>query len=104
MLAPGEVRELRVRAERPGEYVYHANARTPLDRALRRRGFLAGAIVVDSAGAPARPRDRNFVLLTTADSLTSAGVPDTRREVLAINGRSWPHTERLDAVVGDTLV
>jgi FtsP/CotA-like multicopper oxidase with cupredoxin domain len=44
------------------------------------------------------------VLQTTVDSLTSAGVPDTRREVLAINGRSWPHTERLDATIGDTLV
>ena len=104
VLAPGEVREMRMRAERPGSYPYHANARKPLDRVLRMRGFLAGAIIVDSASSAARPRDRVFVLLAVGDSLTPAGVPDTRREILAINGRSWPHTERLDATVGDTLV
>ncbi len=103
VLAPGEVRELCIRAARPGNYLYHANARTPLDRVLRMRGFLAGAIVVDSANVP-RPKDRIFVLLSSVDSVTSAGLPDTRRGILAINGRSWPHTERLDATVGDTLV
>jgi manganese oxidase len=104
VLAPGEAREIRVRAERPGNYLYHANGRSPIDRTLRMRGFLAGAIVVDSAGSAAPPKDRIFVLLDTVDSLTSAGVPDTRREILAINGRSWPHTERLGATVGDTVV
>ncbi|HSJ62912.1 MAG TPA: hypothetical protein VK922_03290 [Gemmatimonadaceae bacterium] len=44
VLRPGEVRELRVRAERPGNYLYHANARTSLDRVLRMRGLLAGAV------------------------------------------------------------
>jgi FtsP/CotA-like multicopper oxidase with cupredoxin domain len=103
VLFPGDMRELRVRAERPGNYVYHANARAPIDRALRMRGLLTGAIIVDTTNAP-RPRDRVFVLQTTVDSLTAMGTPDTRREVLAINGRSWPHTERLDATVGDTVV
>lgn len=104
VLAPGDAGELRVRAERSGNYLYHANARTPLDRALRMRGFLVGAIIVDSAGSAPRPKDRVLVLTSTDDSLTSTGVPDTRREILAINGRSWPHTERLDATVGDTLI
>ena len=103
VLAPGSVRELRIRAERPGDYMYHANARSPLDRVLRMRGFLAGAIIVDSAGSADPPRDRVFVLLALVESLTPAGVPDAGREVLAINGRSWPHTERLEATVGDTL-
>ena len=104
VLTPGDKRELRVKAERPGNYLYYANGRTRLDRAVRLRGFLTGAIIVDSAGSSRPTRDRVFVLLSTVDSLTSIGVPDTRREVRAINGRSWPHTERLDATVGDTLV
>ena len=104
VLAPGDARELRVRAVRPGTYLYYANGRTSLDRVLRMRGLLAGAIVVDSAGSVAPARDRVLVLLDTVDSLTAAGVPETRREVLAINGRSWPHTERLHAAVGDTVV
>ena len=53
VLAPGEVRELRVRAARPGNYLYHANARAPIDRTLRMRGFLTGAIIVDTAGSAA---------------------------------------------------
>ena len=104
VLAPGEQRELRVRAERPGNYLYHANARTPIDRALRIRGLLSGAIIVDTAGTTGPRPDRVMVLQTTVDSLTATGVPDTRREILGINGRSWPHTERLEATVGDTLM
>ena len=102
VMTPGEARELRVRAARPGSYVYYANGRSALDRVLRMRGLLAGAIIVDSAGAPP-PRDRVFVLLDAVDSLTSYNTPVTRREVLAINGRSWPHTERLSYVAGDTV-
>jgi len=105
VLTPGQARELRVRAARPGSYVYHANGRSAVDRVLRLRGLLAGAIVVDSARAPGTPppRDRVLMLLDVVDSLNSYGVPLNRREVLAINGRSWPHTERLSYVVGDTV-
>ena len=73
VLTPGEARELRVRATRPGSYLYHANGRSALDRVLRMRGLLAGAIIVDSARAPGTPppRDRVFVLLDVVDSLTS---------------------------------
>jgi FtsP/CotA-like multicopper oxidase with cupredoxin domain len=103
VLAPREVREIRMRAVRPGNYLYHANGRKSLDRTLRIRGFLSGAIIVDSAHQTTPPDDRVMVLQTSVDSLTAAGVPDTRREILAINGRSWPHTERLTATVGDTI-
>jgi FtsP/CotA-like multicopper oxidase with cupredoxin domain len=104
VVPPSQTGELRVRAERAGNYVYFANGRSALDRVLRMRGFLAGALVVDSAGSTGPPRDRVLVLLDAVDSLTAAGLPDTRREILAINGRSWPHTERIEATVGDTVV
>ena len=105
VLTPGDARELRIRATRPGSYLYHANGRSALDRVLRMRGLLAGAIIVDSARGPGAPppRDRVLVLLDVVDSLNSYNVPLNRREVLAINGRSWPHTERLSYVVGDTV-
>jgi FtsP/CotA-like multicopper oxidase with cupredoxin domain len=104
VVAPGANGELRARAARPGNYIYYANARTPLDRALRMRGFLAGALIVDSShSGPPRRNDRVFVLLDAVDSLTAGGLPATPREVLAINGRSWPHTERIEATVGDSL-
>jgi manganese oxidase len=102
VVPPAAVRELRIRAQRPGNYVYRANANSRLDRVLRIRGLLSGALIVDSLGAH-EPRDRVFMINGIVDSLTADGVPDAHREVLAINGRSWPHTERLDASVGDTL-
>jgi len=99
-LAPGETGELVVRAARPGNYAYRAYGRTAMDRSFRIRGLLGGAIVVDSG--PATP-DRVLVLLDATDRITSTGTPDRTREVLGINGRSWPHTERIQARVGDTL-
>jgi FtsP/CotA-like multicopper oxidase with cupredoxin domain len=82
---------------------------------------LAGAIVVDTAGATAPPRDRVFVIMETPDAKAvayadsaheTANVPRSRLGVLAspigrfiftINGRAWPNTERIPATVGDSL-
>lgn len=75
VLAPRETREIRVRARRPGNYLYHANGRTALDRVLRLRGLLSGAIIVDSAHHTTRPDDRVMVLQTSVDSLTRSGEP-----------------------------
>ncbi len=61
-------------------------------------------MVVDSFGSVAPPRDRVFVLLAATDSADPVlGFPINERTVRAINGRSWPHTERLGATVGDTM-
>jgi FtsP/CotA-like multicopper oxidase with cupredoxin domain len=99
-IAPGNAGELVVRATRPGNYAYRAYGRTALDRSFRIRGLLGGAVVVDS-GPPTA--DRVLVLLTTSDRMTATGTPDRTREVRGINGRSWPHTERISTWVGDTL-
>ena len=99
-LAPGQTGELVVRAARPGNYAYRAYGRTAMDRSFRIRGLLGGAIVVDSG--PPSP-DRVLVLLSTSDRMTQSGTPDRTRDILGINGRSWPHTERIQARVGDTL-
>jgi FtsP/CotA-like multicopper oxidase with cupredoxin domain len=61
--------------------------------------MLGGALVVDSAGVTGAYRDR--VMVMQALSLLSDTA--TLSPVMAINGRSWPHTERLLAAVGDTL-
>ena len=67
------------------------------------KGLLAGAIIVDSADVPSRP-DRVFVMNWLVDSLTADGQqPNFDRMIFSINGRSWPHTERLSATVGDSL-
>jgi manganese oxidase len=102
-IVPGATREMRVRAPAPGTYLYRATTSTALGRLLGVGGLLAGAMVADSTpGAP--PRDRIFVLSGATDGADPIfGGSLLGRTVRAINGRSWPHTERIRARVGDTL-
>ena len=112
VIAPGAVGQLVTRATAPGNYVYRATTPAPANQLTRIEGVLAGALVVDSAGAPDRPHDRVFVMMLTLDSATVAslnangraqfGAPGVR-VVFTINGRSWPNTEGLSATVGDSL-
>ena len=98
---PGQTREIRFAAGVPGTYHYWA---TTADSALNRRraveSQLGGAFIVDPRGSV--PSDRVFVMTEWDDSeLLVDEVVDARtRRVFAINGRSWPHTERLDEQVG----
>jgi FtsP/CotA-like multicopper oxidase with cupredoxin domain len=101
-LAPGELREVRFKATAPGTY-YYAGATTPAP--VLGRGTedsqLNGAIVVDPPESTG-PADRVFLISWwfTIDSTSPSGLG---RATLAINGRSWPHTERLDVSQGDSL-
>ncbi|HET8622185.1 MAG TPA: multicopper oxidase domain-containing protein [Gemmatimonadales bacterium] len=104
VIPPGQRRELRVRAATPGTFLYRATTGTPLSRQLRLGGLLTGAVVVDSTPRIEPARDRVFVILQASDSADPVlDFPSHERTVRAINGRSWPHTERLRATVGDTL-
>ena len=98
VVEPGQSRTVRFAAGTPGTYLYWADAGVQ-DTNRVEREQLAGALVVDSAGA--RPDDRIFVIniwgTPKADDTTRYG------NALAINGLSWPHSERIDATVGDTL-
>jgi FtsP/CotA-like multicopper oxidase with cupredoxin domain len=98
----GETRDIRISAATPGTYLYRAIVKASRRRVLRIDGFMAGAFIVDSAGVVGTPRDRVLVLQAASDSL-DAQLQDLASPVMAINGRSWPHTERFDATVGDTL-
>ena len=61
------------------------------------REQLAGALVIDSAGA--RTDDRIFVINIWGEPVDSV----VYRNALAINGRSFPHGELIEPLVGDTL-
>ena len=118
VVAAGTEGTLATRAELPGNYAYRGETPTKSGgtKALG-SGLLAGAIVVDTVGAVAPPHDRVFVVMATQDSAeracidTASGTNAVRnarncggeRLHYSINGESWPHTERLHAVVGDTL-
>ncbi|MEO7520493.1 MAG: multicopper oxidase domain-containing protein [Gemmatimonas sp.] len=92
-IAPGATGAARFTASVPGTYAY--GGATIVGDSLHQLGTanqLLGALIVD--GANPQP-DRVFVI--------SVWPPAPGRFVLAINGKSWPHTERLDMVQGDSV-
>jgi manganese oxidase len=99
-LAPGATRQTRLRLDTPGTYYYWG---TTTGRLLGGRmhedAQLSGAIVVDEPGRPA-PAGRIFVIGMWGD--TAGGAPSVQH-LFVVNGRSWPHTERLSYAVGDTV-
>ena len=113
VVAPGTVGTLVTRATVPGNYVYRAMTSTRASRVLGFSGLLSGAIVIDTAGAAPRPNDRVFVIMETPDSAAFACADTAQRNplvecrtgrlVFTINGRSWPNTARIPAMVGDSL-
>ena len=108
IVLPGETRDLRIVATIPGTYLYRAISYRAISglrggRRLRIDGLLAGALIVDSAGVVATPGDRVLVLQAASDTLELLEVGSDAPPVMAVNGRSWPHTERLGATVGDSL-
>lgn len=102
VVPPGERREARFRLDAPGTYFYWGTTmRRAVDYRTQEDAQLTGAIVVDTRGTPARC-DRVFVIGMWTDTVHRSRVH--RKRVLAvINGRSWPHTERLRSAVGDTV-
>ena len=119
VIGPGERRAWRFKATTAGTYYYWGRT-DPLPAypgpGRGRDGTLVGALIVDSAGA--RPsRDRVLVITTWTDTSSELGVKSVqadrimRREMFpratwaafTVNGRSWPHTERLSYTAGDTV-
>ncbi|HST57476.1 MAG TPA: multicopper oxidase domain-containing protein [Longimicrobium sp.] len=101
VVPPGEARELRARPRAGGNHAYHATTSRRITNASGFGWMLSGALIVDPPGAV--PDDRVLVIQIATDSLVSAGFAVPEVSLFAINGRSWPHTERLDATAGDTL-
>src|SRR6185437_341306 len=117
VIAPGAVETLTTRSGVPGNYAYHGETPLSSGKVDHLVGLLAGAIVIDTAGAVAPPRDRVFVIMASKDAAetmcrdTITG-NDARQNAIqcggerlhyTINGASWPGTERLHATVGESL-
>ena len=102
-IAGGQTREFRFKAQTPGTYYYWASTG---DRDIDERewfeGQLTGAFVVDPPGA--RTDDRIFVIGTWfRDGDESLPKPREPQDVMVINGKSWPYTERFTFTEGDTV-
>ncbi len=101
----GRAREVEFDPGAPGTYYYWAatsDSATVEDR-VGTDSQLTGALIVDPADGPVPP-DRVFVLgvlFLPRDTTRSHTVSDVF--AVAINGRSWPLTERLDLAAGDSV-
>lgn len=101
VIAPGASRQLRFTATATGTYYYAAKTSPgPLAARLNDGSQLGGAIVVDPKGAV--PADRIFVISWwfMLDSLSPTGLG---HGTMTINGLSWPHTEHLELMQGDSV-
>ena len=97
----GDTREIRFKLTAPGTYHYWATT-TGTPQALRGGvdSQLSGALVVDRAGEVAT--DRVFVLGFWVKR-GAPGTAETGRQFAVINGRAWPHTERLTYDAGEPV-
>ncbi|MEO8480262.1 MAG: multicopper oxidase domain-containing protein, partial [Gemmatimonadota bacterium] len=103
VVLPGASRSWTFIAETEGSYLYWgARPGTPLAEQLYDDAQLNGALIVDPATG-AIPADRIMVIDSYTDGKLPNGDPDLDRELLVVNGRPWPDTERLQYAVGDSI-
>ncbi len=102
---PGAAREVCFTAGAPGTYFYWATTTgKPFLQRLGVDSQLGGALIIDPPGAPRAAQDRVFVIgLWGQPGDLKANPPTRNRAVFVINGRSWPHTERLTYTAGDIV-
>jgi len=98
-ILPGRALEFRFKAGEPGTYYYWA--RTSDSAFAQRTGDdsqLTGAFIVDASSGTPDDGDRIFVMGEWLGPVPPPGTP--RKVTLVMNGRSWPHTERLTIPFG----
>ena len=104
-IEPGATRTIEFTAGAPGTYLYWgATADHPLNERWGRDAQLNGVLVVYPSGTVPDTAERVFVL-SLIDIFPDSSRPPTKADIweVAINGRSWPGTERLQYTVGDTI-
>jgi FtsP/CotA-like multicopper oxidase with cupredoxin domain len=97
VLRPGESRRVSFGAGTPGTYFYAALVGAHDPEKDDERETTSGAFIVDPSGGSAP--DRVFVINIWGKTVA----PGSYANAVAINGRSWPWTERISAQLGDTL-
>lgn len=103
VLLPGATVRTAFTADREGTFFYWgARPGTELADRTYDDGLLNGAFVVDPATGPV-PADRVLLIDLVIERLPGDSGLEEAGEILNINGRPWPHTERMQATVGDSI-
>jgi manganese oxidase len=100
----GATREVTFQAGMPGTYFYWGTTnKKPLAFRVEKDSQLSGAIVVDPHDGPVKT-DRTFLIgLYSEDPDSAAGRTPHPREIVVMNGKAWPNTERFTFSQGDTV-
>jgi FtsP/CotA-like multicopper oxidase with cupredoxin domain len=103
LVPAGAERAVSFAAGTPGTYFYWGSYRgTTIEGLLAEDSQLHGAFIVDSTDAP--PADRVFVIgAWHVDRDTTGPKPWVDRDMMVINGKTWPYTERFAFATGDTV-
>ncbi len=96
-IRPGQSRTFTFNAGKPGTYFYYATPGVVNRTPAREREQISGALVVDERGA--KTEDRVLMINIWGETLDSLRYSNA----VAINGKSWPYTERFAVKVGDSL-
>jgi FtsP/CotA-like multicopper oxidase with cupredoxin domain len=98
---PGETRETQFLAGEPGTYLYWAaTSGRSLDQRHEAETLLSGAFVVDGPGE--KNDDRVLVIGIWTGGGSGPGTSGFE-ELVSINGKSWPYTERFAFNLGETI-
>jgi FtsP/CotA-like multicopper oxidase with cupredoxin domain len=102
-VGPGAERAIAFNAGAPGSYYYWAGfPGVTMEERNGEDSQLYGALIVDSTDA--MPADRVFVIGTWFEAPdTTQPRPWIPRDMMVINGKSWPYTERFTFATGDTV-
>ncbi|AMW06147.1 multicopper oxidase domain-containing protein [Gemmatimonas phototrophica] len=96
VIAPGETRDVRFTPSRATTSFYKAFPEGPPASDIE-YGVFEGVYIVDPVGSTPPPGER--VMMISTGNLDE----DSPTFKFFLNGRSWPHTERLSYTVGDTV-
>lgn len=103
-IAPGATEDIAFRVTAEGTWFYHAIAEASRAALFVPAGLYSqavGGLIVDPAGGS--PPDRVLVMTRWRGPPPPSPARARGYEITAINGLSWPHTERITATVGDTV-
>jgi manganese oxidase len=98
-LKPGETKEINFESGEAGTYLYYAKLGD--HNQTNEEQQLGGAFIIDPKGGS--PPDRVMVLNVSGYPVDTSLYKYGYLEVLTINGKSWPFTEKLTPSVGDTV-
>ena len=105
-LQPGETRSFALKADAAGNFMYGAMRRfriaSPENPPIGNDLVATGAFVVDAPGEM-KGADRVLVINMMMDTVRIPGMTPAPARLATLNGKSWPHTERMIHAVGDSI-